>query len=43
MQYGLFNINQAQGVILCNDMALGEKFYPKGHSLTAEDIIIFKI
>lgn len=43
MQYGLFNINQAQGVILCNDMALGEKFYPKGHSLTAEDIIIFKM
>ena len=43
MQYGFFNINQAQGVILCNDMTLGEKFYSKGHSLTAEDIIIFKM
>ncbi len=43
MQYGIFNINQAQGVILCNDITLGKNFYPKGHALTAEDIIIFKM
>ena len=43
MRYGEFKINRAVGVILCSDLQLGEKFYPKGHAITAEDIIIFKM
>lgn len=43
MKYEVVNINQAQGVTLCNDIMLGEKYYPKGHVLNAEDIIIFKM
>ncbi len=43
MKYGEFNINRAEGVILCQDMRLSEKLYSKGHALTQEDIIIFKM
>ena len=43
MRYGEFKINRAVGVILCSDLQLGEKFYPKGHTINAEDIIIFKM
>ena len=39
MKYGVFNINQAAGIVLGGDMNLGAKFYPKGHVLTAEDIL----
>lgn len=43
MKYGVFNINQAAGIVLGGDMNLGAKFYPKGHVLTAEDILVFKM
>ena len=43
MRYSEFKINRAVGVILCSDLQLGEKFYPKGHTINAEDIIIFKM
>lgn len=43
MQYGEFNINQAAGAVLCSNMTLGDKFYAKGHVITQEDIIIFKM
>ena len=43
MKYGEFNINQAQGVVLCSDIWLDKKFYPMGHKLNADDIIIFKM
>lgn len=43
MKYGEYNINRAGGIILCSNMILGEKFYPKGHIITQEDIIIFKM
>ncbi len=43
MKYGEFNINRAEGLILCSNLRLGEKFYAKGHALTQEDIIVFKM
>ena len=43
MRYVEFKINREVGVILCSDLQLGEKFYPKGHTINAEDIIIFKM
>lgn len=42
MQYGEFNTNQAIGVRLCRNVSLDEKYYVKGHALTAEDIDILK-
>jgi molybdenum cofactor cytidylyltransferase len=43
MQYGEFKINQAVGIVLCSDITLGDNTYPKGHRLTEEDILQFKL
>lgn len=43
MQSQEFNINAAEGVRLVADIRLGEQLFPKGHALTPEDIIIFKM
>ncbi|MBQ9235354.1 MAG: NTP transferase domain-containing protein [Alphaproteobacteria bacterium] len=43
MKYQEYNISSAAGVILGSSLSLGQKFYPKGHRLNAEDIIIFKM
>ena len=42
MQYGEFNTNQAIGVRLCRNVSLDDKYYIKGHALTAEDIDVLK-
>lgn len=43
MQSGEYNINAAEGIRLMSDIRLGEQLFPRGHVLTAEDIIIFKM
>ena len=43
MQSQEFNINAAEGVRLVADIRLGEQIFSKGHALTPEDIIIFKM
>lgn len=43
MQSQEFNINAAEGVRLVADIRLGDQVFPKGHALTPEDIIIFKM
>ncbi len=43
MKTAEFDINTAEGVRLFADYHLDDKFYPQGHALTKEDIIIFKM
>ena len=43
MIYKEYNVSQSAGVILGSSLSLGEKFYPKGHEITAEDVLIFKM
>ena len=43
MKTAEFDINTAENVRLFADYNLGSKFYPKGHAITKEDIIIFKM
>ncbi|MBE6454543.1 MAG: hypothetical protein E7017_06670 [Alphaproteobacteria bacterium] len=43
MRYKQSNISRSSGMILCNDMYFGEKHFSKGHKITPEDIIIFKM
>lgn len=38
-----FNLNQAKGVRIFNEISIGEQILPKGHSLTDEDIIFLKL
>lgn len=43
MKTAEFDINAAENVRLFADYQLDGKFYPKGHALSREDIIIFKM
>lgn len=43
MKYQEYPLNQAKQVRLFNEVKLGNKTYPAGHLLTAEDILIFKM
>lgn len=43
MKTAEFDINAAEGIRLYADYHLDDKFYPQGHTLTNEDIIIFKM
>ena len=43
MIYKEYNVSQSAGVILGSTFSLGEKVYPKGHEITSEDILTFKM
>lgn len=43
MQCQEFDINAAEGVRLLSEINLGGQIFPKGHALTQEDIILFKM
>lgn len=43
MIYKEYNVSQSVGVILGSSLQLGEKVYPKGHKITSEDVLIFKM
>lgn len=43
MQYDEFDINLAENARLLTDFTLDNRVYPKGHAMTKEDIIVFKL
>ena len=43
MKIAEFDINASENVCLFVDYHLDGKFYPRGHVITQEDIIIFKM
>ena len=43
MIYKEYNVSQSAGIILGSTLRLGEKVFPKGHTVTAEDVLIFKM
>ncbi len=43
MIYKEYNVSQSSGIILGSTLRLGEKVFPKGHVITAEDVLIFKM
>ena len=43
MKYQEYNVSQSVGVVLGSTLNLGGKKFPKGHIITAEDVIILKM
>ena len=43
MNYQEYNVSQSQGVAIGSSFKLGKKSYKKGHRITPEDIMIFKM
>ncbi len=43
MHYAEFDLNAAEGVRLSADYRFDGRFYPRGHALNKEDLIIFKM
>ncbi len=43
MKIAEFDINAAEGIYLLSDYHLDDKFYPQGHILSSEDIVLFKL
>lgn len=43
MIYKEYNVSQSAGIILGSTLKLGERVYAKGHVITAEDVLVFKM
>lgn len=43
MIYREYNVSQSVGIILGSTFQLGEKIYAKGHMVTHEDVLVFKM